>query len=130
MYFLGLLDDRNGEVDHHRLLAAAAKHAGERLGVAGFDFLVRDVGRDVDEVAGAGLGDELEPLAPAHAGFAADDVDDALDRAVVVGAGPGPGVDDDGAGPELLGAGAGVGDGGRPVHARGLGSVEVELVRI
>ena len=37
----------------------------------------------------SGLGDELEPLAPAHARLAAHDVDDALQRAVMVGAGLG-----------------------------------------
>src|SRR5256886_6503136 len=91
---------------------------------------MRDEGRDVDEVAGAGLGDELELVAPAHAGLAANDVDHALYRAVMVGAGLGLGVDDDGAGPEFLGAGARVGDGGGAVHARGLRGVDVELVGV
>src|SRR2546429_586666 len=75
----------------------------------------------------ARLGDELELAAPAHARLAAHHVDDALDRAVVMGAGFRLGVDDDGAGPELLGAGARVGDGGGAVHARGLRGVDVEL---
>src|SRR3989454_10252584 len=91
---------------------------------------MRDERRDVDEVAGAGFGDELELVAPAHARLAADYIDDALDRAVMVGAGLGLGVDDDGAGPEFLGAGAGVGDGGGAVHARGLRGVDVELVGV
>src|SRR5438046_10159376 len=89
---------------------------------------VRDAGRDVDEVAGAGFGHELELVAPAHARLAANDVDHALYRAVMVGAGLGLGVDDDGAGPEFLGAGARVGDGGGAVHARRLRGVDVELV--
>src|SRR2546428_2990210 len=91
---------------------------------------MRDEGRDVDEVARAGLGHELELVAPAHAGLAANDVDYALDRAVVMRAGLGLGVDDDGAGPEFLGAGARVGDGGGAVHARGLRGVDVELVGV
>ena len=45
------------------------------------------VGRHEDEVAGAGLGHELEPLAPAHARLTAHDVDHALELAVMVGAG-------------------------------------------
>src|SRR5207245_2853837 len=91
---------------------------------------MRDEGRDVDEVAGAGLGDELELVAPAHARLAADYIYDALDRAVMVGAGLGLGVDDDSAGPEFLGAGARVGDGGGAVHARGLRGVDVELIGV
>src|SRR2546427_11700226 len=79
---------------------------------------MRDEGRDVDEVAGAGLGHELELVAPAHAGLAANDVDYALDRAMMMRAGLGLGVDDDGAGPEFLGAGARVGDGGGAVQDR------------
>src|SRR6266480_7953483 len=130
MYFFRLLNDRNIQVHHHGLLTAAAQDAGERLGVARVYFLMRDVGRDVDEVAGAGFGHELELVAPAHAGLAAHHVDHALYRAVMVGAGLGLGVDDDGAGPEFLGAGARVGDGGGAVHARGLRGVDVELVGV
>src|SRR6267143_3554028 len=89
---------------------------------------MRDEGRDVDEVAGAGFGDEFELVAPAHTRLAAHYVDHALDRAVMMRAGLGLGVDDDGAGPEFLGAGAGVGDGGGAVHARSLRGVDVELV--
>src|SRR5436190_3207177 len=91
---------------------------------------MRDEGRDVDEVAGAGFGHEFELVAPAHARLAAHHVDHALDRAVVVGAGLCLGVDDDGAGPEFLGAGARVGDGGGAVHAGGLRGVDVELVGV
>jgi hypothetical protein len=47
----GLFDDRNVEVDDHRLLAAAHKHARERLVVVRVDLLVRNVRRHVDEVA-------------------------------------------------------------------------------
>src|SRR5436309_5235287 len=91
---------------------------------------MRDVGRDVDEVAGAGFGHEFELVAPAHARFAAHHVDHALDWAMMMSAGLGLGVDDDGAGPEFLGAGARVGDGGGAVHARGLRGVDVELVGV
>src|SRR2546428_13734535 len=91
---------------------------------------MRDEGRDVDEVAGAGFGHEFELVAPAHAGLAANDVDHALDWAMMMSAGLSLGVDDDGAGPEFLGAGARVGDGGGAVHARGLRGVDVELVGV
>ncbi len=94
--------------------------------VRGVDLLVRHVGRHIDEVAGAGLGDELQLVAPAHAGAALHDVDHALEVAVVMGAGLGVGVDGDRAGPQLLGADAGEIDGRGAVHARRLGGVGVE----
>jgi len=103
MHFFRLLDHGNVEVDDHGRLATAYEHAEERLGVADVDFLVRDIGRDVNEIARTGFGDEFERVAPAHAGVAADDVKDALDRAVVVvGAGLGLGMDDYGAGPQFF----------------------------
>src|ERR1041385_9038377 len=98
MHFFRFLDDRDIQIDDDRLLTAAAEDAGEGLGVAGVYFLMGDVGRHVYEVAGAGLGDEVELVAPAHAGLAAYYIYDALDRAVVMGAGLGLGMDDDGAG--------------------------------
>src|SRR5262249_48716683 len=88
------------------------------------------VGRDVDEVTRARVGDELQLLVPAHARLAADDVDDALERAVGVRPGLGPGLDDSGPSPESLRACAGAVDGGRAVHAEGLWRVGVELVRV
>src|SRR5206468_2896899 len=75
------------QVDRHRLAVAAHQHAFERLGRAGVDLLVRHEGRHVDEVAGTGLGGELQVLAPAHARAALDDVDHALQRPVVMRAG-------------------------------------------
>ena len=75
------LDVGQVEVHDDRLLAAAHEHARQRLAGVGVDLLVGHVGRHEDEVAGAGLGDELQPLAPAHPRAPGDDVDDALDRA-------------------------------------------------
>ena len=88
---------------------------------------MREVGRDVDEVSGAGFVDELEAIAPTEAGAASDDVDDGFEVSVMVGAGFGVGVDDDRAGPEFLGSGGGVGDGFGAGHAGSLGSVLVEF---
>src|SRR5258706_1390839 len=129
VHFLGFLDHRDVEVDHHRLLAAAAEHAGKRLAVARVDLLVRHVRWHVDEVARAGLGDELELVAPAHARLALHYIDDALYRAMVVRTGLGLRVDHHRAGPELLRAGARVGDRGGAVHPRRLRRVDVELGR-
>src|SRR5277367_6921965 len=86
------------------------------------------VGRDVDEIAGAGFVDEFEASAPAETGAAANDVDYGFDFAVVMRAGFGVGMDDDGAGPEFLRADAGVGDGFGAGHAGGLRGVGVEIV--
>ena len=90
--------------------------------------MMGDVGRDVDEVAGAGFVDKFEAGAPAETGAAAHDVDNGFDFAVVVRAGFGVGMDDDGAGPKFLRAGAGVGDGCGASHAGGLRGVGVEVV--
>lgn len=55
--------------------------------------------------------------APPHSGPTTHDVDDALQLAVVVGAGARSRVDRDRARPELVGAGTVMGDRGGPVHA-------------
>src|SRR5277367_3177079 len=89
---------------------------------------MRDVGRDVDEIAGAGFVDEFQAGAPAETGAAAHDVDNGFDFAVVVRAGFGVGMDDDGAGPKFLRAGASVRDGLGAGHAGGLRRVGVEVV--
>src|SRR5476651_1756850 len=81
------------EVDGDGLVVGADQHAFERLGVRGVDLLVRDIRRHIDEVAGSGLGGELELVAPAHAGAALHNVDHALEMAVVMRAGLGVGVD-------------------------------------
>src|ERR1700720_437098 len=86
-----------------------------------------EIGRDVDEVSGAGFVDEFELVAPAEAGAALDDVNDGFEVSVMVGAGFGVGVDYDGPGPEFLGSCGGEGDGFGAGHAGGLGSVLVEL---
>ena len=124
------LDVRQLEVDHYGLLPASHDHARQRRLRARVDLLVWHVRRDEDEVAGAGLGDKFKPVTPAHAGPAARDIDDALDGAVVVGAGLRGGVDDDGAGPQLLCAGARRRDRGRATHPGRLGRVRVQLVAV
>src|SRR5271156_7182474 len=87
-----------------------------------------DVGRDVDEIAGAGFVNEFQAGAPAKTGASADDVDYGFDFAVVVRAGFGVGMDHDGAGPEFLCADASVGDGFGAGHAGSLRGVGVEVV--
>ena len=98
------LDVGQVEVHDDRLLAAAHEHAGQRLVSTALISWCGHVRRHEDEVAGTGLGDELQPLAPAHPRAPLTDVDDALDRAVVMRAGLRVGMDDDGPRPQLLGA--------------------------
>lgn len=117
----------NVEINHDGFLVAAHEDADERLLWVGVDFLMRRVGRHVDEIAGLGFGDILELIAPAHAGASAEHIDDAFERAVVMGAGFGIGLDVDRARPEFLGAGFGVVDGGGAGHAWGLGGVAVKF---
>ena len=94
-----LLDHGDVQVDDHRLLIAPHQHAFQRLVGAGVDFLVRDEGRDVDEVAGSRLGGEFQRVAPAHPGAAAHHIDHAFQLAMMVRAGLGVGMDRDRAGP-------------------------------
>src|SRR5215472_5643656 len=56
------------EVDDHGFLAAAHEDAFQWFGGPCVYFLVRNVGRNIDEVARAGFGDVLQPLPPPHAG--------------------------------------------------------------
>src|SRR6266542_205488 len=126
--FFGFFDRLDIEVDDDGLVVAAHKHAFQGLIGRGVDFLVRHIGRDEDEIAGIGLGDIFEVLAPAHPRPAFDHVDDAFERAVMVRAGFGVGVDVDRAGPDLLRPDPGEIDRRGAVHAGGLRCVGVELV--
>jgi hypothetical protein len=91
------------------------------------EFLVRDVGRNVDEIAGAGFVDEFETVAPTETGAAAYDINDGFEFAVVVRAGFRVGVDNDRAGPKFLGANFRMRDGFGAGHTRCLRGVGVEL---
>ena len=116
------------EIDRHRLAVAAHQHAFQDLVAAGVDFLMRHVGRNEDEIAGAGLRGELQMLAPAHPRLAPHHIDDAFEMAVVMRAGLGVGLDGHRAGPQFLRAGAGEIDRGLAVHARRRRHVGIELV--
>jgi len=114
------------EIDDDRLLSGADQHAFQCLVAAGVDFLMRHVGRHEDEIARAGFGDEFQIVAPAHPRLALDDVDNAFEIAVMMGACLGVGVDRHSAGPDLFRAGAGVIDRGCAIHARRLRRIRVE----
>lgn len=121
---LNRLDAR--QVDGHGLGVAAHEDAFEDLVGTGVDLLVRHVGRHVYEVAGAGLGGELELLAPAHARAALEDVDDGLEVAVVVRARLGVGMDVHRPGPDLLRPHAREVDRRGAVHARRRVRIRIE----
>src|SRR6185312_11197629 len=106
----------------------AHEHAFERLVGAGIDLLMRHVRRHIDEIAGAGLGDEFQILAPAHARLAAQNVDHAFQCAVMMRSGFGVGLNGDGSGPDLLRANARIVDRRLAVHAGRLRGVGIERV--
>ena len=116
------------QIYDHGFVVAADEHALESFVARSVDFLMRDVGRHIDEVAGSGFSDVFEMIAPAHAGAAADDIDDAFERAVMMSAGLGVGEDIDGAGPDLLRSHARIVDGGGAIHAGRLSGVGVERI--
>ena len=111
------LHRRNVEVYDEPLLATACQHTVECEIVARVDFLVRNVRRDVDEIALRGFCDKLEMITPTQASQPVDDLDDALEITVVVRARLGFRIDRDGTGPELASSSALRRHGGAPVHA-------------
>ena len=91
------------------------------------DFLVGDVRRYVDEVAGFRFRDVFEGVSPSHSSLPADDVDDAFEVAVVMRPGLRIRMDGDGTCPQFIGAGHRVIDRCRPVHPGCLRCVGVHL---
>src|SRR5947207_1784655 len=76
----------NIEVDHDRLLAAADDHTTQRLVRTCVDLLVGDEGRHKNEITGSSLCDKLQVFSPAHPCPPADHVNNAFQRAVMMGA--------------------------------------------
>ncbi len=124
------LGARNIQVDDDRLLAAAHHHRFHRDVRVGIDFLVRNVGRNEDEVAGSGLIDEFQLLAPAESSAAFDDIQYRFEIPVVVGSGLRVGLNDDRSGPQLAGARARMVDRGGACHPFGLGRVAIQFVGV
>jgi len=126
----GRLDVSQLEIDDDGFLTAAAQHARQRFVVAGIDLLMRHEWGHVDEIARTRLRDVLEAITPAHAGASAHDVDHALDRPVMMGAGLRVRVDDYCPRPQLFCARSSVGNRGSTGHAYGLRRVAVEFIRV
>jgi hypothetical protein len=89
---------------------------------------MRDVRGYIYEIACLGLGDELEPISPAQASDAVDDVNHTLKVTVMVRTGLGVGIDRDGACPEFRRARAPSRDGGATLHAQRLRRISIEFV--
>ena len=106
-----------------------ASHHDSLTGFIGssVDLLVRHVWRNIDEIAGPGLTAEFQVVSPSHAGPAANDVEDGLQVAVVVGTSLRVGLDYNRAGPQFGRSGSGMGDGGGPGHTGGLRRIRIQV---
>jgi hypothetical protein len=119
--------ERDIQIDYDGFLAAADDHGFYRFVLAGVEFLMRNVGRDVDEVSRTGFVDKFEVISPAKARAAADHVDYGFEFTVVMRASLCVGVNDDCSRPQFLRADFGVRDSFSTVHAGSLRRVGVEF---
>ncbi len=124
---LGLFDRFDVEIDGDGLTIAAHQHAFQRLVGVRIDFLVRNIGRHVDEIAGTCFRNIFQMFAPAHARTALYHIDHAFEVPVMMGSGLGIGMNGYGAGPEFLGPYAGEIDGGLAIHSGRLRRIGVEF---
>ncbi len=114
------------QVHYYRLLPASDHDGFTRLISTRVYFLMRHVGRNVDEVARSGFVGEFEFLAPAHAGMSSHDIEYGFEFTVMMRTGLGVRLDDDRSRPQLRCAGAGVRDGRGSGHAGRLRCVRIE----
>lgn len=118
------------QVDDHRFVITSHQDALQRRIAQGVDFLVRNIGRYENKIAGIRLRRKFEALAPTHPRCAPHDINDAFQRAVVVSAGLRIRLNDHRAGPQLLRADPGKIHRGRAQHARGLRRIAVQSVTL
>ena len=118
------------KIHNNRLLAATDDHRLARLVLSCVDLLMRHVGWNVYEVAGAGFITELEMIAPAHASAALHDVKYSFQFAMVVRSGFCIGLHNDRTRPELGRPCACVCDCCGTRHTRGLRRVRVQFTRM
>ena len=117
------------QIDDNRFLPTAYHDGFNGLIRARVHFLMGNVRRNVDEVAGSGFFGEFEVVAPSHAGTALYDIENGFELAVMVRGGAGIGLDNHRSRPEFAGAGARVCDGGGTRHAGCLRCVGVKFAR-
>jgi len=115
------------QIHDNRILPASDHHGLTRYIYPGIDFLMRDVGRNINEIARAGFVAELQPIAPAHPGPTSDDVYNSLQFAMMVRTGLGVRLNHYGTGPQLTCPGTRMSNGGGPCHSRSLGRVHVQF---
>jgi len=122
-----VLRTRNIQIDYDWFLAAADDYRLYRLVFSSVQLLMRDVGRNVDEVSRAGFIDELEIVSPAKACAATDYVDYGFEFAVMMRTGSCVGMHYDCSSPEFLRADFGMRDGFGTGHARRLRSIAIQF---
>lgn len=115
------------EVEYQASLAAACQYALQLQIVARIDFLMRNVGGYVDEVAGRSLGFKFQTLAPAQSCDSVEYINHGLQVAVVMGARLRLGVNREGARPKLGRSRVFRRNGREAMQARRLDDIGIEL---
>src|SRR6202046_565057 len=123
---LGLLHRVNVEVDNNCCLVATDNNALQRVLRQSIYFLMRHVGRNINEVSRPSLRGVFQMFAPSHAGAPAYDVNDALERSMMVRSGFGIRFDSDRPGPDFLGSDPSVIDSRGTGHSRRLRSILIQ----
>ena len=118
------------KIDHNRILPAADHHSFARFIGFRVNFLMRNEGWNVDEIARSRFAGEFEGVAPAHTSAPLNNVENGFELAMVMRAGFSVGLNHHRARPEFGRAGARVGDSGGASHASRLRRVGIELVRM
>ena len=77
---------RQVKVDHNGLLTAADDHSFYRLIGLGIHLLMRNVGRNVNEIAGASFIHKFEIIAPAETRASTNDIENGLQFPVMMNA--------------------------------------------
>src|ERR1700736_4661866 len=86
-----------------------------------------NIGRHIDKISRTGFSQELKMFAPSHSCPAADNIDNAFQIPMMMGASLRIGLDRDSTGPQLLRPGSSMRDGCHAIHSRRLRRVVVEL---
>ena len=121
---LGTLDV---EIHDHRILPASDYHRFTRHIWAGVNFLMRDVGRNINEISRCRLIAELQTVTPSHSGTTSHDVDHGLQFTMMVRGSFSVRLNNYGTSPQFAGPGTRVRNGGCPCHSRALGCVGVQI---
>src|SRR6185312_12665573 len=127
--FAGLFGAGDIEIDDDWVLSAAHDNSLDRFIGAGIEFLMRDKGWNVDEIARTRLGHKLQSRAPAKSRSSLYYEKHGFDFAMMVGAGSGVGLHDHRSRPQLLRTRGGGSNCSRARHARSLRRIQIEFAR-